>query len=140
MPEIVVDRGVVEDSSTGSRQAVGGIGHQTLVIQRSGPRPTSLEAKGAAKAIGKGAEMSTDTIPLQELLGRIERAVQSSLHLWPVPANAVARLINVSENATFLVEGTNYRSVLRVHRPGYHSRKGIQQELAWSTALARDGT
>jgi Ser/Thr protein kinase RdoA (MazF antagonist) len=83
--------------------------------------------------------MPTDTIPLQELLGHMERAVQSSLHLWPMPTNAVARLINVSENATFLVEGTNYRSVLRVHRPGYHSRKGIQQELAWSTALARDG-
>ncbi len=78
-------------------------------------------------------------MPFEELLGYIERGVQSSLHLWRTPANAVARLINVSENATFLIEGTDHRSVLRVHRPGYHSRKGIQQELAWSTALARDG-
>ncbi len=29
--------------------------------------------------------------------------------------------------------------VFRVHRPGYHSRAEIRSELAWLTALGRDG-
>lgn len=79
------------------------------------------------------------TMPLEEVLRHLERLANESLPLWSVPEGAVARLINVSENATYLVEGDGgYRSVLRVHRPAYHSRRGIEQELAWSQALAAD--
>lgn len=63
-----------------------------------------------------------------------------SLRLWDVPEDAAARMINLSENATYLVEGQGgYRSVLRVHRTGYHSRRAIECELAWMAALSRDG-
>lgn len=79
------------------------------------------------------------TMPLKELLEHLERLANASLPLWPVPGDARARLINVSENATYLVEAEGFRSVLRVHRPAYHSRRGIEQELAWSQALAADG-
>ena len=79
------------------------------------------------------------TMPLQELLKHLERLANASLPLWPVPKGARARLINVSENATYLVEADGFRSVLRVPRPAYHSRRGIEQELAWSQALAADG-
>jgi Ser/Thr protein kinase RdoA (MazF antagonist) len=49
---------------------------------------------------------------------------------------AELRLLNVSENATFLVTGTDGgHSVLRVHRLGYHSRPAIESELAWMDAL-----
>lgn len=48
------------------------------------------------------------------------------------------RRINVSENITYLVEAIGYRSILRVHRPGYHSRHAIVCELAWMAALAND--
>jgi Ser/Thr protein kinase RdoA (MazF antagonist) len=45
-------------------------------------------------------------------------------------------LLNVSENATYLVtEADGGRSVLRVHRLGYHSRQAIESELAWMDAL-----
>lgn len=46
-------------------------------------------------------------------------------------------LLNVSENATFLVERpeTGRRTVLRVHRRGYHGERQIASELAWLDAL-----
>ena len=67
------------------------------------------------------------SMPLQELLKHLERLANASLPLWPVPKDARARLINVSENATYLVEAADgFRSVLRVHRPAYHSRRGIE--------------
>lgn len=78
-------------------------------------------------------------MPLQELLKHLEDLANQSLPLWQVPDGARARLINVSENATYLVEADGFRSVLRIHRPDYHSRRGIQQELAWMQALAADG-
>lgn len=78
-------------------------------------------------------------MPLEDLLRHLERLANESLPLWPVPEGARARLINVSENATYLVEADNgFRSILRIHRPHYHSRRGIEQELAWSQALAAD--
>ena len=47
------------------------------------------------------------------------------------------RLINLSENATYLVEdpGTGFTGVLRVHRPDYHTHRAICSELDWLTDL-----
>ena len=52
---------------------------------------------------------------------------------------ADVRLINLSENATYLVEEATgadvRRGVLRVHREGYHDRAAIESELHWMSAL-----
>ncbi len=48
-------------------------------------------------------------------------------------------LLSVSENATYLVEGRSQRTVLRVHRDGYHSRNQIESELTWSEAMRQAG-
>ena len=75
-------------------------------------------------------------MPLEVLLGHLHKLANQSLGLWDMPAGASARLINVSENATYLVEAPGgYRSVLRVHRANYHSRRAIECELAWLKAL-----
>jgi Ser/Thr protein kinase RdoA (MazF antagonist) len=51
------------------------------------------------------------------------------------PATTIG-LLNVSENATFLVEDPEAGpSVLRVHRLGYHTEQEIASELAWMDAL-----
>ena len=64
----------------------------------------------------------------------------SALTLWDVPSDARVRLINLSENATFLVENdAGFKSILRVHRPGYHTRHAIECEIEWMVALGRDG-
>ena len=76
---------------------------------------------------------SDQLLVLAELAG-------SALALWDVPTSAGLRLINLSENATYLVEATGgCRSVLRLHREGYHSRRAIECELAWMTALDSAG-
>jgi len=83
--------------------------------------------------------MATSDMPLEEVLGHLEVLANNSLHLWDIPETARARLINVSENATYLVEADGYKSVLRVHRENYHTERAIECELAWSTALSQDG-
>lgn len=71
--------------------------------------------------------MSGSDMPLEELLRHLERLAQESLSLWDVPEGASARLINVSENATYLVEAPGgYKSILRIHRENYHSHRAIE--------------
>jgi Ser/Thr protein kinase RdoA (MazF antagonist) len=49
-------------------------------------------------------------------------------------AEAPLRLLSLSENATYLVDDGD-PIVLRVRRPGYHSRAAIRSEQAWMMAL-----
>lgn len=83
----------------------------------------------------------TDSVKAQEnFVVGLDQLVDQSLPRWDVPSAARARLINVSENATYLVtDGAGFKSILRVHRPNYHSRRAIECELAWSKALGQEG-
>ncbi|WP_246717326.1 phosphotransferase enzyme family protein [Oricola nitratireducens] len=84
--------------------------------------------------------MSGSDMPLEEMLRHLDRLAQSSLSLWDMPEGAKARLINVSENATYLVEAPGgYKSVLRIHRENYHTHRSIECELAWLEALDSAG-
>lgn len=84
--------------------------------------------------------MSNNTIPHDVLIERLGVLAERSLGLWDLPENAAARLINVSENATFLVEAPGgFKSILRIHRENYHTRNAISCEHAWSRALNREG-
>lgn len=68
----------------------------------------------------------------------LARLAQSSLCLWDIPKDSRVRLINVSENTTYLVETPNgERRILRVHRRGYHSPRAILSELSWIKALRK---
>ncbi|HEY9037973.1 MAG TPA: phosphotransferase [Roseovarius sp.] len=80
--------------------------------------------------------MAENDMPLADMLTHLGRLAQRSLNLWDMPPNARARLINVSENATYLVEADEgYKAVLRIHREQYHTRRAIQSELVWIAAL-----
>ncbi|MEM9522693.1 MAG: phosphotransferase [Pseudomonadota bacterium] len=84
--------------------------------------------------------MAGTDMPLEELLGHLEILANDALGLWEMPGGARARLINVSENATYMVEAEGgYKAVLRVHRENYHTRRAIECELEWIRALAADG-
>jgi Ser/Thr protein kinase RdoA (MazF antagonist) len=74
-----------------------------------------------------------------EVADRFLPLARDALRRHDVSASARLRLLNLSENVTYLVEdpeqpGTG-RSVLRLHRPGYHSRAAVLSELAWVAAL-----
>jgi len=74
------------------------------------------------------------------LLERLGVLANQSLKFWNVPEGARARLINVSENATFLVEApSGFKSILRIHRENYHTRNAVTCEHAWSKALKEEG-
>jgi len=60
------------------------------------------------------------------------------LSRWHETQACSARLINYSENHTFLIESAAGKFTLRLHRPGYQSRPSIDSELAWLAALQRD--
>lgn len=84
--------------------------------------------------------MADSEIPHDTLMERLGVLANQSLHLWGLPEGSTARLINVSENATYLVEAPDgYKSVLRIHRQNYHSRNAISCEHAWSKALNDEG-
>jgi Ser/Thr protein kinase RdoA (MazF antagonist) len=71
-----------------------------------------------------------------DVMDRVRACAQDALAAYGGYAEASLELLNVSENATFLVEdpGTG-PSVLRVHRLGYHTELEIASELAWMDAL-----
>jgi Ser/Thr protein kinase RdoA (MazF antagonist) len=67
------------------------------------------------------------------------REVGPALSSWDEVDGGTARLINHSENQTFLVDTLGGGAfTLRVHRTGYQSRASIESELAWLMALRRD--
>jgi Ser/Thr protein kinase RdoA (MazF antagonist) len=74
----------------------------------------------------------------ETVLEDIEANVRGVLPSYGVAPDSPLKLLNVSENATFLVGEGDRKSICRVHRVGYHSRQGIASELAWIDALRRD--
>jgi Ser/Thr protein kinase RdoA (MazF antagonist) len=76
-----------------------------------------------------------------DVLDRVTRCAREALTSYDVPQEAVSpgaglSLLNVSENATFLVAGPDGgQTILRVHRLGYHGEAAIESELAWMDAL-----
>ncbi|MBH0237752.1 phosphotransferase [Methylobrevis sp. L22] len=60
---------------------------------------------------------------------------------WGLSPRTDVRLLNISENATFLLDDPEEgrRLVLRLHRIGYHTAAEIHAELAWIDALRAGG-
>src|ERR1019366_4890725 len=71
-----------------------------------------------------------------EVLDRVTRCASQAAGGYGCHPAATITLLNVSENATYLVEDPDQGpSILRVHRLGYHTRPEIESELAWMDAL-----
>jgi Ser/Thr protein kinase RdoA (MazF antagonist) len=71
-----------------------------------------------------------------DVLTRVTRCARRALAGYGCHPEAAVTLLSVSENATFLVDDPDQgRSVLRVHRLGYHTEQEIASELAWMNAL-----
>jgi Ser/Thr protein kinase RdoA (MazF antagonist) len=66
----------------------------------------------------------------------LEPLANAAVSRWGL-GHAAVRVLNHSENTIFLVTppAGDAPYILRVHRPGYHSRDGIRSELAWAQAL-----
>ena len=74
-----------------------------------------------------------------DVMARVAACARQALRAYGCHPETSAELLNVSENATFLVTDPQAgRSVLRVHRLGYHTETEIASELAWMDALRAD--
>ena len=70
------------------------------------------------------------------VMDRVRGCARDALAAYGGHPGASIELLNVSENATFLVSDPETGpSVLRVHRLGYHTEREIASELAWMDAL-----
>jgi Ser/Thr protein kinase RdoA (MazF antagonist) len=71
-----------------------------------------------------------------DVMDRVTGCAREALRAYSCHPDASVELLNVSENATFLVSDPEAGpSVLRVHRLGYHTEQEIASELAWMDAL-----
>ena len=82
-----------------------------------------------------------DQLPHEQKLECLRQLATWALAHYELPSGATVEMINLSENATFRVDDpvSHRRWALRVHREGYHSETAVASELAWLTALRRDG-
>ena len=71
-----------------------------------------------------------------DVMDRVAGCAREALRAYGGHPDASVELLNVSENATFLVSDPDAGpSVLRVHRLGYHTEQEIASELTWMDAL-----
>lgn len=67
----------------------------------------------------------------------LRQGAESLAPAWGLSPDTHVSLLTVSENATFRADDPSRTApvILRVHRPGYHTRAEIESELAWIEAL-----
>jgi Ser/Thr protein kinase RdoA (MazF antagonist) len=66
--------------------------------------------------------------------------VHQALSLYDLPRNVTVTLISLSENEIYKVETPSGKKwALRLQRPGYHSKNSLASEIAWLSALRKDG-
>jgi len=95
--------------------------------------PGPVKGPGPADGPGTGAH---DLSGGGDVLDRITRFAGRAARAGGCGPGTTVQLINVSENATYLVQDPDQGpSILRVHRLGYHSLAEIESELAWMDAL-----
>jgi Ser/Thr protein kinase RdoA (MazF antagonist) len=84
--------------------------------------------------------MSVHDLSTDDVAARLEPVARRALRECGVSADAGLTLLNVSENATYAVDdpSSGERTVLRVHRHGYHDAAEIESELAWLEALREE--
>lgn len=70
------------------------------------------------------------------VLDGVAGCARAALDAWGCGPDTAVSLLHLSENATFAVHDPDTgRSVLRVHRLGYHDQRAIESELDWLDAL-----
>lgn len=84
--------------------------------------------------------MTAHDLSAEDAAARLEPVARRALTEYGLGPDAGLTLLNVSENATYAVDdpATGERTVLRVHRHGYHDGPEIESELAWLDALREE--
>jgi len=92
-----------------------------------------MDSSGTGRDVAAGGH---DLSAGGDVMDRVAACARAALRSYGGHPEASVELLNVSENATFLVcDPDAGPSVLRVHRLGYHTEQEIASELAWMDAL-----
>ena len=91
-------------------------------------------------------DISIDTLNSIDKANEIEKSFgyyelkDRVVELYDLSPAATIKLLNYSENMTYLVEDKDkdYKAILRVNRPNYHTKEEINAELAWMGALLKN--
>ena len=76
---------------------------------------------------------------LEEKIAHFDDVAARALPLWGYPEDAEKKLLNFTENATYLVKAKGKEiMIMRVHRLDYATMNSIRTELQWLTDLKRD--
>jgi Ser/Thr protein kinase RdoA (MazF antagonist) len=75
--------------------------------------------------------------PWKDSLEKFYFIANTAIHSFPFLSQSTIQLLNYSENATYLVKNsiTGEKHILRVGRPGYHTKTEIESELAWLKSI-----
>jgi Ser/Thr protein kinase RdoA (MazF antagonist) len=80
-----------------------------------------------------------DYYNLTQKLEHFTKVAKKALSCWDLPENSNLKLLNFTENATFLVTSENHDPVImRVHRLDYAKKNSIKTELQWIMDLKKD--
>lgn len=80
-----------------------------------------------------------DDLSLEEKLAHFDDVAQRALPLWGYPDDTEKKLLNFTENATYLLKAPGKEPVImRVHRLDYATMNSIRTELCWLKDLKRD--
>ncbi|TYO91234.1 phosphotransferase enzyme family protein [Oceanicella actignis] len=135
-------RGLPALGATGTAGATPG-DDRALPAREAPPAPERPVGQDAGPEAGSAAIEAPppDLAHAPDALARLAEAVRRAAPEWGLSPRTRVRLLNVSENATFLAEDPEAPAplVVRVHRPGYHTAREIASELAWIEAIRRDG-
>lgn len=78
------------------------------------------------------------TLYTPSLIQRLHRVIFALAPQWGFTGGVNVKLLNISENATFLLEAGKNRRVIRAYRPFYHRDEEILSELQWMQALEHE--
>jgi len=78
-------------------------------------------------------------LSLEEKIAHFDDVAARALPLWGYSEGADKKLLNFTENATYLVKAAGKETmIMRVHRLDYATMNSIRTELCWLTDLKRD--
>lgn len=62
-----------------------------------------------------------------------DKLANEALKLYAMHGNSIAKILQISENITYLVTNleTGVKSVMRIGRPGYHTKEELNAEIIW---------
>ncbi|MFK9093495.1 phosphotransferase enzyme family protein [Bacillus salipaludis] len=88
-------------------------------------------------------KLSNSTVDsLHRSLDKFNQIANVAIRLYPLLTKSTIQLLNYSENATYLVKKTvtGEKYILRVGRPGYHTKPEMESELKWLKSIDQDSS